>query len=70
VARTLLPKPSKARAAAARVALVDGAIGAVYALGAVPAVVFSFTVADGRISAIDLTADSVRIAAMDVEVVS
>lgn len=59
----------KGRAAAARVALVDGDIGAVYAPGAIPAVVFKLTIADGRITGIDLVADSSRIAAMDVEIV-
>jgi RNA polymerase sigma factor (sigma-70 family) len=60
----------KGRAAAARVALVDGVIGAVYAPGAIPAVVFNISVENGRVTAIDLIADAARIAAMDVEIVS
>jgi RNA polymerase sigma factor (sigma-70 family) len=60
----------KGRAAAARVALVDGDIAAVFAPGAVPAVVFKLTIADGRIRAIDLVADPARIGAMDVEILS
>jgi len=54
------------RAAAARVVLVDGEPGAVYAPGGKPAVVFSFTIANGRITAIDLVADQQQIAAMNV----
>jgi RNA polymerase sigma factor (sigma-70 family) len=60
----------RGRAAAARMALVDGAVAAVYAPGAVPAVVFNISVENGRITAIDLIADAARIAAMDVEIVS
>jgi RNA polymerase sigma factor (sigma-70 family) len=60
----------KGRAAAARIALVDGEIGAVYAPGAIPAVVFKLTIADGRIAAIDLVADPARLAAMDVEIMA
>jgi ketosteroid isomerase-like protein len=45
------------RARTARPALVDGAAGAVWAPGGRPRVVFGFTIADGRIVAIDLLAD-------------
>jgi hypothetical protein len=38
-------------------ALVDGAPGAVWAPGGTPRVVFSFTIKDTRIVAIDLLAD-------------
>ena len=52
------------RAVRARPALVDGAAGAVWAPGGRPRVVFGFTIADGRIMAIDLLADPERLAAM------
>ncbi|WP_433169055.1 sigma-70 family RNA polymerase sigma factor [Kribbella sp. CA-247076] len=42
------------RAQAARLTLVDGLAGAVWSLRGEPKVVFSFTVTDGRISAIEL----------------
>jgi RNA polymerase sigma-70 factor (ECF subfamily) len=45
------------RARAARSALVNGAPGAVWSVGGRPKVVFDFTIADGRIVAIDLIAD-------------
>jgi RNA polymerase sigma-70 factor (ECF subfamily) len=57
----------KGRAAAARVAVVDDDIAAMYAPGGKPAVVFSFTLRDGRITAIDIIADPARISAMNVE---
>ncbi len=50
----------KGRAAAARIALVDGDIGAVYAPGAIPPVVFRFTIENGCIAAIDLVATRTR----------
>src|SRR5215211_7595375 len=52
------------RAVRARPALVDGAAGAVWAPGGRPRVVFGFTIADGRIVAIDLLADPERLDAM------
>jgi RNA polymerase sigma factor (sigma-70 family) len=53
------------RARAARPALVDGAPGAVWAPGGRPRVVFGFTVADGRIVAIDLLADPEHLDALE-----
>ena len=53
------------RARAARPALVDGAPGAVWAPGGRPRVVFGFTIADGRIVAIDLLADPERLDALE-----
>jgi len=53
------------RARAARPALVDGAPGAVWAPGGRPQVAFAFTVADGRIVAIDLLADPERLARVE-----
>jgi RNA polymerase sigma factor (sigma-70 family) len=56
----------KGRAASARLVLVDGMPGAVYAPGGKPAVVFVFSVEDGRIGSIDLIADPDEIAAIDI----
>jgi len=55
------------RARTARAALIDGAPGAVVALGGQSRVVFAFTIADDRITAIDLIADPARIGQFDVE---
>ncbi|MFI7068633.1 sigma-70 family RNA polymerase sigma factor [Kribbella sp. NPDC050124] len=45
------------RAAGARLMLVDGLPGAVWSLHGEPQVVFNFTIADGRITAIELLGD-------------
>ncbi|KAA2253824.1 sigma-70 family RNA polymerase sigma factor [Solihabitans fulvus] len=58
------------RAKAALPALVDGAAGAVWAPGGKPRVVFSFTVTDGRIVAIDMLADPDRLTELDVTVLA
>jgi len=55
------------RAQAARMAIVDDDIAAIYAPGGKPAAVFNFTVEDGQITAIDLVADATRIGAMDID---
>jgi RNA polymerase sigma-70 factor (ECF subfamily) len=55
------------RARAARRALIDGVPGLVWAPGGDPRVVFSFTVVEGVITAIDLVADPDRIRAFEVE---
>jgi RNA polymerase sigma factor (sigma-70 family) len=55
-------------ARAARLALVDGAAGAVWASGGQPRVVFSFTITDGKVVAIDLLADPERLAQLDLTV--
>jgi hypothetical protein len=49
------------RARFAQPALVDGAVGAVWAPGGRPRIVFSFTITDGKIVAIDLLADPERL---------
>jgi RNA polymerase sigma-70 factor (ECF subfamily) len=56
---------ARLRARAARPALIDGAAGVVWAMGGQPRVVFSFTIAGGKIAAIDLIADPVRIGQFD-----
>jgi hypothetical protein len=58
------------RAQAAHLALVDGAPGAVWAAGGRPRVVFSFTVTGGKIVAIDLLADSERLAQLRLEILN
>ncbi len=57
------------RAKAARTALIDGAPGAVWAMGRTPRVVFEFTITGGKISAINLVADPERLGALDVTIV-
>ncbi|MEO5819002.1 MAG: sigma-70 family RNA polymerase sigma factor [Vicinamibacteraceae bacterium] len=52
------------RARAAQPATVGGAAGLVWAQGGVPRVAFVFTVAGGRITAIELAADESRLAAL------
>jgi RNA polymerase sigma-70 factor (ECF subfamily) len=47
----------KGRARAARPALMDGAAAVVWAVGGQPRVVFDFTIAEGKIVAIDLLAE-------------
>jgi RNA polymerase sigma-70 factor (ECF subfamily) len=54
------------RAKAARLALVDGEAGAVWAYRGRPRVVFGFTITDGKISAISLRADPARLAEVHV----
>jgi RNA polymerase sigma-70 factor (ECF subfamily) len=54
------------RAAAARLAVVDDDIAAIYAPGGKTVTVFNFTIENGRIAAIDLIADPARIGAMEV----
>ncbi|HKW22250.1 MAG TPA: sigma-70 family RNA polymerase sigma factor [Ktedonobacterales bacterium] len=49
------------RAQVARMALMSGAVGAVWAPGGEPRVIFSFTLAHGKIVAIDLIADPERL---------
>jgi len=53
------------RAQVARVALLDGAVGAVWAVSGEPRVVFNFTLAHGKIVAIDLIADPERLRQLD-----
>ncbi|MFE3193239.1 sigma-70 family RNA polymerase sigma factor [Nocardia sp. NPDC059240] len=55
------------RAKATRLALIDGAIGAVWAIAGKPKVVFTFTVVDGQVTAIDLRADTEELAGLDIE---
>src|SRR5437660_11233397 len=56
------------RARVARLALIDGAPGAVWAQGGKPRVVFAFTIKGEKIVAIDLIADPDHIGRLDLEV--
>jgi RNA polymerase sigma factor (sigma-70 family) len=53
------------RAREARLALIDGAAGAVWAPGGRPRVVFGFTITRGKIAAIDIVADPTRVSQLD-----
>jgi RNA polymerase sigma-70 factor, ECF subfamily len=53
------------RARAARLALVNGVPGAVWAVGGQPRVVFGFTITDGKISEISLRADPALLRELD-----
>jgi RNA polymerase sigma-70 factor (ECF subfamily) len=56
------------RARVAKLALVDGSVGAVWAPGGQPRVVFAFTIASGKIVEIALLADPERLG--DVKILS
>ena len=58
------------RARAAQPALVNGAAGLVWAPGGQPRVVFTFTIARGKIVAINLIADPERLRELDVAVLN
>jgi RNA polymerase sigma-70 factor (ECF subfamily) len=55
------------RAQGARLALIDGAPGLLWSAGGAPRVAFTFTIEDGRITAIDLLADPETLGALDLE---
>jgi RNA polymerase sigma-70 factor (ECF subfamily) len=57
------------RARAAQTALVDGLAAVVWATGGTPRVVFSFTISNGKIVAIEMVADPERLGQMDVTIV-
>jgi RNA polymerase sigma-70 factor (ECF subfamily) len=54
------------RAGAANVVLIDGNVGAAWAPGGVTRAIFSFTIVEGRIAAIDLMADPDRLRSTEV----
>jgi RNA polymerase sigma factor (sigma-70 family) len=58
------------RALGTRLALINGAAGAVWAPGGKPRGAFAFTVADGRIVAIELVADPDHLARLDVTILT
>jgi RNA polymerase sigma-70 factor (ECF subfamily) len=54
------------RAKEAQLALLGAAVGAVWAPGGTPRVAFAFTVAGGRVTAIEIIADEEQLRALDV----
>ncbi len=58
------------RARVAQLALVIGTVGAVWAPGGRPRVVFDFIIVNGKIVAIDLLADSGRLGQLDLAVLT
>jgi RNA polymerase sigma factor (sigma-70 family) len=58
------------RARGARLALINGAAGAVWAPGGKPRGAFAFTVANGRVVAIELVADPERLGRLDVAILA
>jgi RNA polymerase sigma factor (sigma-70 family) len=58
------------RARAAQPALVDGVVGLAWAPGGTPKAVFDLTIADGRITAIELILDPDAVAGLDVVVLA
>ena len=61
---------ARRRAKGARMALVNGIPGAVWAPGGTPRVVFSFTIVDGKITAIDTLAEPGVLDRLDVAITS
>src|SRR5919202_1031947 len=57
------------RARAAQLALIDGAAGLVWAQRGQPRVAFGFTIANGRITQIELVADPERLRQLDLRIV-
>jgi RNA polymerase sigma-70 factor (ECF subfamily) len=57
----------RGRARAARLALIDGAVGAAWAPGGTPRVVFAFAVEAGKIAEIELVMEPVRLGELAVE---
>jgi hypothetical protein len=58
------------RAQAAQHALVNGMAGAVWAPGGTPRVIFGFTIAGGKIVAIEMIADADRLRAINLAIIS
>jgi RNA polymerase sigma factor (sigma-70 family) len=63
-------KQFSGRARFAQPALVDGAVGAVWAPGGQPRVVFGFTITHGKIVAIDILADPERLRQLDLAILN
>ncbi len=68
IGATAVAKTFSGRTQGAQTAVVDGAVGAVWASGGKPRVVFDFTIASGKIVAIDLLADPDQLQQLDVEI--
>ena len=59
----------KGRAQAARLAMLDGTVGAVYAPGGTPRVAFEFAIEDGRIVGISVIADPQSVRGLEIAIV-
>jgi RNA polymerase sigma-70 factor (ECF subfamily) len=64
----VVAKQFSGRAQAAQAALVNGAVGLVWAPGGQPRVVFGFTITRGKIVAIDILADPARLQKLNLSV--
>jgi len=58
------------RAQGTQIAMIDGFVGAVWALGGRPRAVFDFRIANGKIVSIETVGDPERLAQMELEVLS
>ena len=67
---TAVAETFKGRARAARLALVDGAVGLAVVLQGRLRLLLGLTIADGRIAAIDAIADPEHIAQLDVQILT
>ncbi len=65
---TAVAQTFSGRAQGAQTALVDGAVGAVWASGGTPRAVFDFTIVAGKIVAIDLLADPDQLQELEVRI--
>ena len=65
---TAVARAFTGRAQGAQTAVVDGAVGAVWASGGTPRVAFEFTIVSGKIVAIDLLADPALLQELDVQI--
>ena len=65
---TAVAKAFTGRAQGAQAAVVDGAVGAVWASGGTPRAGFEFTIVSGKIVAIDLLADPAQLQELDVQI--
>jgi RNA polymerase sigma-70 factor (ECF subfamily) len=65
---TAVAKSFTGRAQGVQTAVVDGAVGAVWASGGTPGAVFEFTIVSGKIVAIDVLADPAQLQELDVQI--
>ena len=62
-------RAARGRAGGARLGLIDGTVGLVYAPGGRPRIAFYFAITDGKIAAINMIADPERVRALDITVI-
>jgi RNA polymerase sigma-70 factor (ECF subfamily) len=62
-------RAARGRARGARLGLIDGTVGLVYAPGGRPRIAFYFAITDGKIAAINMIADPERVADLDISVI-